>query len=85
MPLVAHHNQIDLDPGEWLFEDGVLWACLPCGHLWAANHPANSVRWDVSGPPEAPTARPSVHCHGGDPRGGSCWHGWLTAGEWKEA
>lgn len=85
MPLVLHTNPNDLEIGEWLYWEGGLWARLPCGHLWNAYNLVPS-GWEVMGPPEAPTATPSIYCHTppeGSRQATNCWHGFLTAGEWK--
>lgn len=70
MPHLEPHK---LEPGQWRWFAGVLYVCLPNGDL------ANLANHTITGPPEAPTAHPSILTRGG----GKEWHGYLTDGQLK--
>lgn len=56
------------------------WCPCGCGSLFGADFGPGG--WTLEGPFEAPTVRPSLGCR--EPSGGFHWHGFLTAGEFKE-
>src|SRR5438270_5163857 len=70
------------EPGAFQFFDGqdvMMLACPGCGHVSGMTvgspKPPHSPSWEVTGPKDAPTLSPSVHCTG------CCgWHGYLTDG-----
>jgi hypothetical protein len=66
----------ELNPGEWTWHEGVLYARCPDGAL------ANLHNHTVSGPQAAITVAPSILCH--DWRQAKPWHGYLTDGVWRE-
>jgi uncharacterized protein DUF6527 len=68
--------------GAYFFTDNftsmILW--LPNDHAPSSIRCTNSPehpRWTLSGTPEKPTLRPSLHSPG-------VWHGWLTDGEFTD-
>lgn len=72
----------DIPPGA---EGRFVFACLKrggfCGEIIIGNgfkpqHGA-APTWQWDGNADKPTLTPSINCRG-------CWHGWLTAGEFKE-
>lgn len=65
-----------LSVGQWCFRDGMLVARLPSGDLAYFDE-----RWSVTGPPESPTARPSIRKLDAQQR--TLWHGFLTEGRWE--
>lgn len=58
-----------------------MYVCCPgCGNTSLLQYgasvgaPPHPQFWQLSGTPEAPTLKPSIHHPG-------CWHGWLTDGQ----
>lgn len=71
---------------------GILYACpCGCGAVHSAPFKGSNpgrAEWAWDGNREAPTLKPSLGLHPKDGRAadgsGYHWHGWLTAGEFKE-
>lgn len=53
-----------------------------CGEIYGCNFTPGGWTWD--GNRDAPTVTPSLGCHSTDGKPEYHWHGFLTAGEFKE-
>lgn len=84
-------------PGEFRFQNvegagpnaGIIYACpCGCGAIHGAAFSHGNVRWTWDGNVESPTVTPSLGLHPKDdsaPDGsGYHWHGFLTAGVFRE-
>lgn len=72
----------DFAPGEWAWladKKGIIF-CLPNGHKGAIHDP----RWAITGDGDTITAKPSIWYRANKGTAYGEWHGFLTAGEWKE-